>query len=440
MKKQFNLLSAAIIAALASSPTQAIQFDGFITAGASKIVDAEDAEKNNVYIGGLGDRGITKDLSFEKDTRFGLQISSDVSENMSVVAQILGRGEQGNFNAIVEWAYVDYEFHKTASVHVGKIKQPVYLVNDYVEVGYAYPWIRPPSEVYQQINPLNTVNGIELLLQYPIGSGTLSLQPYLGSNREVIPNINSAFFEAENIYGMDIRYSGRGYSAHASNFRCDVKVSGHIPDLNAPGFSSPDQGLDINGDNINVVRARIDGGGKCNVTGVGFNIDLANVVIYSEWTARTTTEELSRVFGNQEAYYATIGYRFGKWLPHITYAVIDGKASTFGLAGDNGAIHGGQLDFQPPGLRSQNFPVAIQTSITAGLRYEVNDSAALKFEYKVINVETDQQKLADANQPFGPNFGAPYVNYGLFNNEFSSFPGNLPTDVGIVSIALDVIF
>jgi len=135
MKKQLNLLSAAIVAALASAPAQAIQFDGFMTAGAAMIVSIDDADKGNIYIGGLGDRGISEDLSFEKDTKFGLQISSDVTENMSVVAQLLGRGDQGNFNAIIEWAYIDYKFHETTSVHVGKIKQPVYLVNDYVEVG-----------------------------------------------------------------------------------------------------------------------------------------------------------------------------------------------------------------------------------------------------------------------------------------------------------------
>ena len=39
------------------------------------------------------------------------------------------------------------------------------------------------------------------------------------------------------------------------------------------------------------------------------------------------TEELSRPFGDTEAYYATIGYRFGKFLPHITFASIDGEAS-----------------------------------------------------------------------------------------------------------------
>ncbi len=116
MKKQFNLLATAVLSVLASSSAQAIQFDGFMTAGAAMIVDIDDADKGNIYIGGLGDRGITEDLTFEKDTRFGLQISSDVTDNMSVVAQILGRGDQGNFNAIIEWAYIDYEFHETTSV------------------------------------------------------------------------------------------------------------------------------------------------------------------------------------------------------------------------------------------------------------------------------------------------------------------------------------
>jgi hypothetical protein len=76
-----------------------------------------------------------------------------------------------------------------------------------------------------------------------------------------------------------------------------------------------------------------------------------------------------------------------------------------------------------------NFPIAIQSSVTAGLRYEVNDSAALKFEYAVVDVENDPTELANANQQ---------VNYGLFNTDFTLAP---PKDkVGIASIALDVIF
>jgi hypothetical protein len=419
MKKQFNLLSAAIVAVLASTPAQAIQFDGFMTAGASKIVTIEDADKGNIYIGGLGDRGITEDLTFEKDTRFGLQISSDVSDNMSVVAQLLGRGDAGNFNAIVEWAYIDYEFHETTSLHVGKIKQPVYLVNDYVEVGYAYPWIRPPQEVYLLNNPLNTVNGIELLLQFSVGPGTLSFQPYIGSNRDDIPNGGGAYFEAENIYGLDVKYSGRGYTVHASNFQCEVSVTGQT--FTAPSLLGP-------------VDVTLGGSkGDCNVTAAGFNVDLANFVGYAEWTQRTTDETLSQAFGDTEAYYATIGYRFGKWLPHLTFASITGEASTVGLPNNGAAvlqnpIPPGAPGF-PNGLTSLNFPVPIQTSITAGLRYEVNDSAALKVEYQVVDVEQDPTTLQDANQGF---------NYGLFNTNFEQLG---PQDkVGIMSVALDVIF
>ena len=402
--------------ALVSAPAQAIQFDGFMTVGAAQIVDIEDKHKDHVYLGGLGDRGITNDLSFEKDTRFGLQISSDITEKMSVVAQLLGRGDQGNFNAIIEWAYIDYEFHKTTSVHAGKIKQPVYLVNDYVEVGYAYPWIRPPQEVYLMNNPLNTVNGIELLLQFPVGPGTLSFQPYLGSNRDDIPNAEGAFFEAENIYGIDIKYAGRGYTAHASNFKCDVTTQGGFTMADGSGTAT------IAGD----VTVDLNGSGVCNVSAAGFNLDLANIVVYAEWTKRTTTEELSRPFGDTEAYYATVGYRFGKWLPHITFASIEGKASTV----TPGAVQVLTTAGLPVPGETFNFPAPIQTSITAGLRYEVNDSAALKVEYQVVDLETDPAELADANQN---------VNYGLFNTDFTKNGG--PTgNTGVLSVALDVIF
>jgi len=413
MKKQFNLLATAVLSVLASTSAQAIQFDGFMTAGAAKIVSMDDADSGNIYIGGLGDRGIIEDLSFEKDTRFGLQISSDVSENMSVVAQLLGRGDQGNFNAVIEWAYIDYEFHDTTSLHVGKIKQPVYLVNDYVEVGYAYPWIRPPQEVYLLNNPLNTVNGIELLLQFPVGPGTLSFQPYLGSNRDEIPNGGGAYFEAENIYGMDVKYSGRGYSVHASGFQCDVIVTGQ-PFVMSANLVGGEALVDLNGSK-----------GDCEVVAAGFNLDIRNFVAYAEWTQRTTTDTLSQAFGDTEAYYATLGYRIGKFLPHITYASITGEASTVGLPTDGAAqVVGGPFDGA-----YLNYPVPIQTSITAGLRYEVNDSAALKIEYQVVDIETDQSELQDANMMF---------NYGLFNTNFDQLGPQ--EQVGIMSVALDVIF
>jgi hypothetical protein len=142
-----------------------------------------------------------------------------------------------------------------------------------------------------------------------VGPGTLSLQPYLGSNRDDIPNAEGAFFEAENIYGLDIKYSGRGYTVHASNFQCEVKTTG--------SFVTPTAAF-------GPATVDLEGSGDCDVTAAGFNLDLADVVVYSEWTKRTTNGSLEGAFGDTEAFYVTLGYRFGKFLPHITFASIEG--------------------------------------------------------------------------------------------------------------------
>jgi hypothetical protein len=78
-----------------------------------------------------------------------------------------------------------------------------------------------------------------------------------------------------------------------------------------------------------------------------------------------------------------------------------------------------------------NFPIPIQSSVTAGLRYEVNDSAALKVEYSVVDVETDPAEVAKSGNPFN-------INFGLFDTSFTN--PSPAKKVGVTSIALDVIF
>lgn len=414
MNSRYSALASTLTAILFAAPAHAIQFDGFFTVGAA----THDDKNDNRYIGSLGDRGITNNVTFETDTRFGLQISSDIADNASVVAQILGTGTNGGFDAQVEWAYVDYEFNKYISLRAGKVKQPVYLVNDYVEVGYAYPWIRPPVEVYYLNNPLNTINGAELLFSVPIGKGQLTFQPYIGSNRDDIPNGGGAYFEAEGIIGADLKYAAPGYLVHVSDFHCrEVNTFGSFTIENSP-FGPLD--VDLNGQ------------GRCDVTSAGFNLDLSNVVVYAEWQERMTSDTLARPFGDTEAWYTTLGYRMGKWLPHITFAAIEGTSSNFYPGAVCPQAVGGPCTGPAQSPTSGfNFPVQIQSSVTAGLRYEVNDSAALKFEYSVVDVETDPAEIAKSG-----NIGG--INFGLFD---TSFTNPSPTEkVGVTSIALDVIF
>jgi predicted porin len=125
-------------------------------------------------------------------------------------------------------------------------------------------------------------------------------------------------------------------------------------------------------------------------------------VLYTEYFQREIEGQANMAFPNQKGAYATIGYRFGKFLPHITYATLDDNDNPTTLVG------------QP--LK--------QTSATLGLRYELGTGAALK-------VEAQQVK------PEAANTGGPAR--GLLIADPATGP-ELSDNVMIYSLAVDVVF
>ncbi|MCW9012931.1 MAG: hypothetical protein OQL06_04040 [Gammaproteobacteria bacterium] len=365
---------------LAGNSAHAIEFDGFLTAGFS-IHDQD----NVTYLD-----GITDDVSFDNDSKFGLQVTADVSENMQVVSQILAAGADDNYDLDVEWAYLDYALSESVSLRGGKVKEPVFLISDYFEVGYAYPWIRPPQEVYRN-NPVNTINGMEMLFQTNVRGYNLTFQPYLGSNTDVVPGQPGLTFNAENFYGAAIQISNPAFTFQISYLDTDVNVNGTMLVADPAGAPAP-----------YLSTMPLSSMGTATLVSAGFSLDINNFVLYSEYVTRdiepdaaTDPARMDTLFPDQDAFYVTLGYRMGKYLPHITFADSEAEPVTGGDPGVN------------------------QDSVTLGLRYELNDSAALKMEYQTVNVDA-----------------VPAGNTGFFS-------GALPTgeDSGsIISMSIDVIF
>jgi hypothetical protein len=397
MKKAL-IYSAVIGAMTVISPIQAVEFDGFLTAGFS-LHDQEDI----TYLD-----GITDDISFDQDSKFGLQVTADVSEDMQVVAQILAAGRDDNFDMDVEWAYLDYKISEMLSLRGGKIKEPVFLISDYFEVGYAYPWIRPPQEVYTA-NPINTINGMEILLQTRVAGFNLSLQPYLGSNTEAIPGTQGAgIFNAESFFGAALQMASPSFTFQLSFLNTDVVTSGFVPAGTTPGLSS-------------IEFFNLAATGEAELVSAGISVDINNLVGYAEFVTREITGTVSALFPNQDAYYLTFGYRMGKFLPHLTIANSDSDTA---VAADG----------------ANGFSVAnsvIQDSITLGLRYELNDSATLKMEYMIVDIDLTNpiNDQAAVDTAVGAP-GAVSAGSGLFQ------PRSVVAEdsTGIISVAIDVIF
>ncbi len=373
------VVPAAIAATLVFAPqVNAIEFDGFMSAGV-----AAHSEDDSVYLDTVSD-----DPRFDNDSKFGLQVTADIAENMQGVAQILATGSDENFDLDVEWAYLDWRLNDNLSLRGGKVKEPVFLISDYIEVGYAYPWIRPPQEVYRN-NPVNTINGMEILLQTDIGGWGLTLQPYLGTNTETVPGEPGLVFDATYFYGAALQLTSRNFTFQLSFLDTDVAVTGTVQDPTIP---------------TDVTTLAISSEGTATLASAGFSADINNFVLYTEYVTRDIEADsalpMDALFPDQDAWYVTVGYRMGKFLPHLTVANSEADPVV--------------------GFPTAN-PGVSQDSITLGMRYELNDSAAFKFEVQQIEPDLDAGSI------------------GLFSSlDTTDFaPGDTAT---MISAAVDVIF
>jgi len=366
-----------------SYQARAVELDGYLTAGLAVHNQSQTDGSKVVYLDEVKD-----DVTFLQDSKFGLQVTADVAEDMQAVAQILASAEDDNYSMDIEWAYLDYTASESTNLRVGRIKQPVFLISDYLEVGYAYPWIRPPAEAYSNM-PVDSIIGVQLLYQTRIGDMNFGFQPYFGSNTEGVPGQPTVNFFADNYIGMALRLENRAFTFQLSTFQTDVSTVDTEGALNSEGHAT--------------------------LSVASLSWDIANFVGYTEYTTRDIEADkgtltlntgfnavpFDALFSDQDGYYITLGYRMGKYLPHVTFATIDSE---------------------PAGTVANRYSQgARQDSITLGLRYELNDSAALKMEYQTTELENNAGNVG-LYQPLGA--GSAFVE----------------DKMSLVSVAVDIIF
>ena len=329
-----------------------------------------------------------KDPQFDTEaSHFGLQLHTKVSEKVHFAADLSAEGGSQNFNLETEWAYATYDFNDELSLRMGKYKGAFYMVSDYKDVGYAYPWVRPPLEVYST-NPIASFSGLDLVYQGSVSNMAVLLELYAGNGTHTSKLIPSTIDDPST--GL----AGFGFNKGDT-------VEFQTP--NAKGFNLSFTG-DIGTFRVGYFQTQVDAfGGQVNhefgsFGGLGFNIDWHNLVVYSEYIIRDTGPTLAAAFPDQTAYYLTTGYRMGKFLPYITYARMDkGK---------------------DPSPYTQ-----LQSSVAIGMRTEVSDSSAVKFEV---------MKVTPVKNPYSVGFNGTSAGYGLFDSPVK--------DGTVATVTFDVIF
>lgn len=291
----------ALTSHAADGPT--VTVSGFGTAAVT-VSDTDDAE----YARPQQLKGASTSPRSSVDSIFGIQATAKFNDMLSFTAQGLAReNARGYFGAEVAWAFAKFKASDSLTFRVGRIGLPVYMISDFRNVGYANTMIRPPAEVYRQVN-FDSVDGADMLYQQSFGDTTVTGQLAVGNVKAAVSEDATVTFKPATALHVVVENGpftvrfGRAFGTYSVNN--SATYNNLLATLNRFGFSAVAQELDI----TDV---------KGSFTSAGFTMDHKNFLIQSEYAVRRTE---SRVPGDSTSYYAMFGYRAGKFTPYYSYA------------------------------------------------------------------------------------------------------------------------
>lgn len=385
-------LEAASQAPASGTVSDKIRFNGFMSAGFGMA----DLPAGYTY-----DTGLYHRVSHKTDSVVGLQMTAAVNEQTNAVLQLVGRGAE-DFSVDAEWAYIGYRPTENDEIRFGRLRTAFYLLSEYLEVGYAHPWARPPAEVYLPTFP-SSYDGLYYSHEFATGDWQHDLQFNWGSTRS--PKGTANPIDAEDAWGVALNSS-------VGDWQFGIRTSGAkltAPTLLPLTMLTQEQPIDHS---------------TITYSSAGFQYDNGGLMVMSE----TTRIDAKSIVPDYESSYLTVGYHFGKVMPHLTYAVAENQ--------DERRINGAALCafvaacVPAPAPANTPFPDDIharvlgneQTSATLGVRWDFLPSAALKVEWtRVLDTENT---------------------FGLFerddgNRLFGAMPGN---DIDVYRATVDVVF
>ncbi|MBS1212003.1 MAG: hypothetical protein H6R26_619 [Proteobacteria bacterium] len=131
--------------------------------------------------------GVTRGWGVNIDSRLGLQLDMDFSQSLHGAVQWVARDHAGNFfEQNLDWAFVRWRATADLDLRVGRLGLDTYMLSDYRNVGYAYPWIRPPHEFYSG-QVVYHFDGADVTEKLALGEGYLTVKGFGGYSFLQVP-------------------------------------------------------------------------------------------------------------------------------------------------------------------------------------------------------------------------------------------------------------
>jgi hypothetical protein len=365
---------AALVASVVSATAFAdVTINGFASINAGATTDSNDS----LY-------GYDDSFDMKNESLFAIQLQSDLGNNLSVTGQLLGRGAD-DFDVDFEWAFLSYELNDQTRISAGRLRTPFFKYSDFLDVGYAYDWVRPPQSVYGL--GFANIEGISVYRTGQLGRMDSSLQFVYGNyDSQITFSGTKIDAQIDSIAGATWELtqgslSGRvAYLVGETTFATapvqlapGVTLGSLFGTLETIGLSALASDLAIQEDDSSFL-------------GFGVTYDNGDWIIVSEIT---TIEVENSFIAEQDSYYLSVGHRFGSFTPYVSFEKDDNTAQVDSYTAYQAALPG-QLFVPVKGLVDSQ--EADNDTWNLGVRYDFHPAAAFKAQY------TDQDNQLTGNR------------------------------------------
>ncbi|GGY46573.1 hypothetical protein GCM10011297_19270 [Bacterioplanes sanyensis] len=331
----------------------------------------------NITAGHLSTDDISQDgyddgIKFDQDTLVGLQMAKQVNSSTSATVQLISRGSQ-NFDTQASWAYLTYAASDNTDVRAGRLRTPFFYYSDFLEVGYAYHWVTPPSLVYR-LDALSSINGVDISQRFTLGSTDGLIQLYSGRYQDDLTFVGDQYnVELKRAGGLVFSLSHNSLSGRISYHQADLTM-----DINPLNAGPNGRALD----NL-AAAATLAGVGKDFVADndtvkfyqASLSYDNGTSVLIAEWTK---LDQTTAAILDDSALLVSAARRINAFTLHLTYA----QAEDATESGTVGSI--------------QQLAEYKETSVIAGVRYDYDSSTALKLDIQHHDEELVNGQAGDS--------------------------------------------
>ncbi len=346
--------------------------------------------------------------AWQRDTRLGLQLSYQLAPATSVTSQVVLRDQvSSRVNHLVDWMYLSLNPLPEMDFRAGRIGFDVFLMSEQRNVGYSYPWLRPPVEFYGWI-PLHSIDGVDLAYTLKEGKGQwrFKLQGGRSPGMGIPFDKDVYYFESDRIATATLtRQEGpwllkAGYANLSVGTEADpLSRMGLFSGLDTVAAGMPGIPQSVRNEAADLRHHMTWKNARMNYFNLGMTYDTPDWFVQAEW-GRVSSSIAMAI--NSDMAYLGLARRLDDWTPYAMVSAIrpqgDVRSASYywgdtlpaaATAADRAMLNG----LQSGAYMALNSTRMNQETFTLGVRWDLTSRTALKWQWDTTHVRPNSYLL-----------------------------------------------